>query len=191
MFNFNDIGKSRPDLISATIITSADNIISAESYSLQEIIGTIHSGKTICYTTKGRWSAHDLLAYLLKMTGPADVWFTSWSMTSKPIEGIIKMVQSGAIKSLSIVLDRRVRTTAPEALAMAKFHGCRLRFSDIHAKIMVVSSPTMSIAVVTSQNMTRNKRVEAGVILANRDVALFYRDIIEKLLKDGESFQAD
>lgn len=190
MFKFNDLGKKGPkDLITASMITSADNIISAESYSLAEIIGAITTGRSICYTTKGRWSAHDLLAYILKMTGPADVWFTSWSMTPKPIEDVIQMAQSGKILSLNIVLDRRVRTTAPETIALANFHKCRIRFSDIHAKIMVIRSPTMSVAVVTSQNMTRNRRVEAGVILADRDVAEFYRKIIEKLMQDGESFE--
>lgn len=190
MFKFNDLGSKAPkDLISAAMLTAAENIISAENISLKEIIGTIYTGKTICYTTKGRWSAHDLLAHILTMTGPADVWFTSWSMTPRPIEDVIQMVQKGTIANLSIVLDRRVRTTAPETLALAHFHGCRIRFSDIHAKIIVVQSPTMSVAVVTSQNMTRNRRVEAGVIIADRDVAGFYRQIIEKLMEDGESFE--
>ena len=190
MFKFNDLGqKAAKDLISASMLTAADNIISAEGLSLKEIIGAIYTGKTICYTTKGRWSAHDLLAHILTMTGPADVWFTSWSMTPKPIEEVIQMVQKGTINKLSIVLDRRVRTTAPETLALAQFHGCRIRFSDIHAKIIVVQSPLMSVAVVTSQNMTRNRRVEAGVIIADRDVAAFYKNIIEKLMEDGESFE--
>lgn len=190
MFNFDDLGKKTPkDLITAAMITTADNIISAESNSLKEIIGIISTGKAICYVTKGRWSAHDLLAHILTMTGPSDVWFTSWSMTPKPIEDVIMMVKDGKIRNLSIVLDRRVRTTAPETVALANFHGVKVRFSDIHAKLIVVNGPSMAVTVITSQNMTKNRRVESGVIFADRDISGFYKNVIEKLMEDGESFE--
>lgn len=190
MFKFKDLGsKAQKDFITSAMVTAADNIVSAENATLREIIGIIHSGKIICYSTKGRWSAHDLLAHILSITGKSDVLFTSWSMTPKPIEDVIHMVKDGRISKLDIVLDRRVRTTAPETLALADFHGVKIRFSDIHAKIMVIKGKTLSIAVVTSQNMTRNRRVEAGAIFAVPEVAQFYEDIIQKLMQDGESFE--
>lgn len=129
-----------------------------------------------------RWSMVGLLEHLLHLTGPAEVWLTSWTITEDPMRSIIRMMVEGRILSIAALFDDRAPNYNAKGAQLAKANIERLAFIPIHAKVMVLMNEQWAVSVVSTANITRNKRVERYVICTHREVAEMDRDWIEKFL---------
>lgn len=77
---------------------------------VHQVLGELEPGKTIHYKTKGKWSTHQVMSYLLQYSGPAQVYLSSYTASEDPIRQIIKHLQEGDITELFCVFDYRVKT---------------------------------------------------------------------------------
>lgn len=150
-------------------------------------IGELVEHKVIKFMSKGAWSMHELLAYLVEKTGPADVHLSAWTMSEDPARVIYKLKEEGLIKKLSCLLDYRIHTNAGDAMQLLLGITDRIALVKTHAKVMVILNKQWGISVVGSANFSRNKRIEAGTIFIHRPSALFEREWIESILNEADN----
>jgi len=93
---------------------------------------------TIHFVSMGDWSTHDLLFYFLKMTGPADVFFTTWSISEFAIRQLYSYVDTGMITKLSGLFDYRNGIHKPAELQFLKQITSDIKAAKCHAKVVVI-----------------------------------------------------
>lgn len=151
--------------------------IGKPSDQLKKHIGLIHQGEMISFWSYGRWSMHDLLIYILKQTGPADVLVTTWSISETAIRDILMKYKEGLIKSIKFLIDPRIKVRNPKPLQLlaANFP---YKFLACHAKVCTIENYEWHISIVSSANMTNNPRFERGVIFTDCQTFEFDKNII-------------
>lgn len=137
------------------------------------------------FCTEGKWSAHELLAKLLEMTGPAEVALTSYSFTEDPLRMLKQYMDTGIIQDLFVLVDKRVEKENPRAYQLAVANFRNLQLVHIHAKVLVIRNAHWNLSVVSSANYTRNKRIEVGCITENESICQFHFDWIKSHIEDG------
>ena len=85
---------------------------------LKKYIGDVDFSKTTHFVTSGRWSMNDLMIYILLQIGPSDVLVATWSIAELAIRQILKHHEQGLIKSISFLLDPRVKVRNPKPLQL-------------------------------------------------------------------------
>lgn len=142
----------------------------------------LNNGESIAYMSAGRWSAHDLLFYLLSITGPAKVYFTTWAINEIAARLLAKAKETGLISELYFVLDRRIEIRNPNVLQLVKAISDKYIFIDCHAKNFVIENDKWIITNIGSANMSNNKRIESGVILTDRETGNQFKQLIIDLI---------
>ncbi len=149
-----------------------------KSKSLTKSIGQLQIGKTTHYYSYGNFNLVRLIAHLLKQTGPANIFMTSYSFSQASIEQLLNYRQKGLITSFRVIVDNRVKTMSPipfQMLSTAFDYRC----SSIHAKVALVWNDNWSISVVTSQNATDNPKMERGTIFTDIETFNFDKNALE------------
>lgn len=152
---------------------------------LENTIGTLQPGQSIYFKTNGAWSNIDLVEYILMQAGPAEVLFTTWSISADAIAKFSDWQASGMISSLHVILDAGIRNRKPEIYQQATGAFGRLRITHCHAKVTVIISNTHCVTLMGSANYTRNPRIETGVICYEEDTANAHKNWIK------EEFESD
>lgn len=163
-------------------------ILSASGTHLADSIGTLEQGKDICFVTGGRWSAHELRAFILKQTGPARVFISTWAMSEDSSRLLLTAIETGLITELNCIFDRRLPVRKPGIMQLAQQICTRISLVDCHAKITVIQNNDWKVTIIGSANDTNNKRIEAGVLLTNPDVALFHERWMMEQINNGDPF---
>lgn len=164
-------------------------VVGRKGADLAELIGTLRHNEHIHIPSMGAWSMHDVLAYVLRTTGPADVWITSWTITEEPVRTLLELMRTGTIRQLKALFSERVEAMNPSAHQLARFN-LQVKLTKIHAKCIVVLNDEWGVTVGGSANFTRNPRIENYIIGTHRSVAEFDRDWIEQELANGQPFEA-
>jgi hypothetical protein len=152
----------------------ADN----KSKTLIKSIGQLQNGKTTHYYSYGNFNLVRLLAHLLKQTGPAKIFMTSYSFSQTSIEQLLNYRQKGLIISFRVIVDNRVKTMSPipfQMLSTAFDYRC----TSIHAKVALLWNDNWNISVVTSQNATDNPKLERGTIFTDIETFNFDKNALE------------
>ena len=126
---------------------------------------------------------HDLLAELIKLTGPAHMKLITYSVTEFPLRILAQLREKQIITGLDMVIDFTVSRTPP-LKQFSEELADRIKFIDVHSKIMLLSNEQWKLTVLTSANMTRNNRWENGVIFAAADIFSLYDNWFEKLISE-------
>ncbi len=134
---------------------------------------------TTHFVTLGRWSMHDLLFYVLRQTGPADVDVATWSISEDAIRQIVNLHSEGLIKTIRFILDPRVKVRNPKPLQMLSANF-PFKLAACHAKVTLIRNPDHQISIVSSANMTGNPRIERGSIFPFSDVYKFDKNWIDE-----------
>lgn len=159
--------------VSAIATDSGDHVFSGTPQEiLKKHIGLIDFTKTTHFVTSGRWSMNDLMIFVLQQTGPSDILVATWSIAELSMRQVLKYYTEGLIKSISFLLDPRVkvRNPIPLQLLAANFH---YRLLPCHAKVTLIKSEDLYISIVSSANMTQNPRIERGVIFPSKEIYEF------------------
>jgi hypothetical protein len=104
----------------------------------------------------------------------------------EPANEIVSLKRAGLIDNLYAIVDSRVKHNAPEAYQMLMLNATQLKLAKIHAKVMIVLNNEFSFSVVSSQNFTNVKRIEAGTIDPNRNTALEHIEWILKKINEKD-----
>lgn len=139
-----------------------------------EVIGEITPGSIIHYKTKGKWSTHQVMSYLLDHTGPARIFLSTYTASEDPIRQIVKHLHDGIIQELHCIFDYRIKTYNPAAFQLISRNCPNIALVKCHAKVMVVMNDNWSLTAITSSNLNNNSRVEVGVLFTDAETAQFH-----------------
>ncbi|RYE26848.1 MAG: hypothetical protein EOP45_03095 [Sphingobacteriaceae bacterium] len=134
-------------------------------------IGELLPGRSVWFKTDGAWSNYHLLEYILNLTGPAEVYFTTWAISEVAITKFLALKEAGLITDLYAVIDTGLRNRKPQVYQQAVAAFPKLKIAHCHAKATVVISKTHQITFIGSANYTRNPRKEVGVILWDNEIS--------------------
>lgn len=105
--------------------------------SLTKAIGQLQNGKTTHFYSWGNFNLVRLIMYILKQTGPAHAFMTSYSFSQKSIEQLKNRMDKKELLSFRVIIDNRVKSMSPLPFQMLK--SCfDYRCTSIHAKIALI-----------------------------------------------------
>lgn len=142
--------------------------------------------------TRGKFSLIDMIYYLLKKTGPADVICCTWSAGVKDAHQVEWMLNSQLIKSFTLVTDHSYATRQRKyAVTLEALFGKEnIRTSEIHAKFTLIHNDNWNIVIRTSMNLNANKTCENFEIDDDADIYAFYYEFISHhVVNNPEGFE--
>jgi hypothetical protein len=142
--------------------------------SLTKAIGKLQNGLTTHFYSWGNFNLVRLMMYILKQTGPAHAFMTSYSFSQKSIEQLNLKLSQKQLLSFRVIIDNRVKTMSPIPFQML-MNSFDYRCTSIHAKIALIWNEDWKITILTSQNATDNPKMERGTIFT--DVSVFDFDL--------------
>jgi hypothetical protein len=145
---------------------------------LNGIADSVQHNQLTAFWTDGHFSHYQLVATLLRYTGIADIYFSTWSITEEPIRALWQMKEQQLIKSITGVVDHRIKVNSPKGFQFAMSFFDKLVLQKVHAKITVLIGATANLVVIGSANWTKNPRLESGIIFCDNQIALFYQNLI-------------
>ena len=183
--DFNMYEKPKVESVGGGMISDCTNTLLSNDLTLQSVIKLIQAGADIFWVSDGKWSMHELLLSILNLTGPADVYISSYAMSETPARILTQLKNAGDIKTLHCVLDNRVDVRSAGSYQLMLSMSDRLVLVRTHAKVTIIKNDHWHIAVVGSANYTENERYEAGVVSCSEEIVQMQLRWIEKAFKDG------
>lgn len=150
------------------------------SVLLENSFSVLEQGRDIHFYSFGNFNLVRLLMHLLKKTGPAHLFMTSYSFSLRSIEQLQNRLESRQLLSFRLIVDHRVKSMSPKPFQMLST-AFDYRCLSVHAKVALLWNQQWKLSVITSQNATDNPKMERGVI--QTDPAVFDFDL--KVLKDA------
>lgn len=101
---------------------------------------------------------------LNQMTGQATIRQTSFSISEEFIRRLYHIRQSGKVSDIQLLLDHKAtnKTLRLWPFIVQTIDKCFL--ADNHSKLILIESPDLRVAIITSQNLTRGNRHECAVV---------------------------
>lgn len=142
-------------------------------------LGTINQGIDKHFYSNGAFNLVQLMLYVLKQTGPAHVFLSTYSIAEDSISTLRRYVDDGTILSIRFLIDNRVRSISPKPFAhlIASFPDA-YRCTSLHAKVALISNDDWYVSIVGSQNATHNPKLERGIIHTSEDIWRFDNNIM-------------
>ena len=185
LFEINKIPK--PEVLPAMKVIARGTALSLFVGKPHEILskhlGKIEQEKFYQFYSYGRFSMHDVIVYILKQIGPAHLICGTWSICQDSMEQLVRMKNKNEILSLAFVLDPRVKVTKAKPLQMLQANFDFV-FSSWHAKVTTIQNDQWNISIVSSQNMTRNPKIERGCIFTDLETFNFDNNVLRQELHD-------
>ena len=170
LIDFREIDKEE---ITSEAVAADINIIAdmAAGHLKKTVMPLLQKGCSFQFISNGHWSMHQLLQSLLMLTGPADVYISSYAFSELPARVIAKCKEDGTIRQLNCIIDNRIDVRSAGALQLLMNAADKLKLCSTHAKVTVVNNDSFHFIVIGSANYTTNKRYESGVIMENKKLA--------------------
>lgn len=149
-------------------------------------LGTINQGIDKHFYSNGAFNLVQLMLYVLKQTGPAHVFLSTYSIAEDSISTLRRYVDDGTILSIRFLIDNRVRSISPKPFAhlIASFPDA-YRCTSLHAKVALISNDDWHVSIVGSQNATHNPKLERGIIHTSEDIWRFDNNIMYEQFNEG------
>lgn len=156
-------------------------------YAIAEVISALRETPCVHFYTDGEWSMHHLLTSLLMISGPAELFISTYALSETSCRTLAQLkLEDRMVTRINCVIDNRVDTRSAGSLQLLRGIADRLTLRACHAKATVIIGCNATITVVGSANYTENKRMEIGLIDCTEAVADFHRNWITKLLDENE-----
>lgn len=154
---------------------------------LQTVLQMVQADATAHWVSDGAWSMHHLLIGLLGISGPAEVYISSYAMGETPARILSRLKSEGNITKLHCVLDNRVDVRTAGSLQLIKSIADSYALIDTHAKVTLLINDSFSIAVIGSANYTENVRYETGIITMSKVAVDLHLNWIKNELNGTDS----
>lgn len=168
-------------------------VVGRHGVDLETLIPELLQDRHYHIPSRGDWSLHHMLQFLLGRIGPAKVWVSSWGITQEPLDQVLRLLDSGAITELAVLFDSRVKLQCPQAfqLLIGRTDRVRVRLVKNHSKLLALVNDESAITVVSSANLTQNERLEYYVICTERALTEHTIGWMDLELDDAQPFEAE
>jgi hypothetical protein len=176
----NNLGGSGKQQAASQVLENSDVsvFVANADKSLTKAIGQLQNGLTTHFYSWGNFNLVRLMVYILRQTGPAHAFMTSYSFSQKSIEQLNLKLSQKQLLSFRVIIDNRVKTMSPVPFQML-ISSFDYRCTSIHAKIALIWNENWKITILTSQNATDNPKMERGTIFTDAKVFDFDLKILE------------
>lgn len=161
------------------------------SRKIHEAVSKFGNSDVIPIASDGEWSMHQLLEYLLGISGPARVWISSFSITEVAIRSFLKLQERGLIEELHCLFDLTVKRHKAGLLFFANNVVSEISISKCHAKLILIQNKKYTISVVGSANFNINDKKEVAVIHFGQWFFDFYKDRLTVWMDAGLKITPD
>lgn len=172
---------------SALIETDADpdpDLVEFSPGVITRSIGLLEHGRQKHYYSDGNFNLIRLIFHLLKQTGPAHVFMTTYSISQQSLEKVQNALNKKDLLSIRFLIDNRVKVMSPKPFQMLR-QTFTYRCISLHAKVALLENDEWKISIVTSQNATDNPKLERGVIFTDDRIFNFDKTQLENAFNRG------
>lgn len=118
-------------------------------------------------------SLHEMIADLLHEIGRSEIKLCTFSIGEEAVRGFIELIDEGLIEKLTIVTDFTVKKNKIGMLLFAS-ETASIFLNDVHAKIVHMSNSCEKATIITTSNLNKIKRYEAGIVYRNDEHCDFF-----------------
>lgn len=129
---------------------------------------------TVPYYSISEFSMHQLLEFLLSISGPAKVRVSSFSLSEVALRSFVRSLDNGMIIQLQCLLDLSVRRHRLGLLYFASNVVSGIALAKNHAKIILIENDSFHWVVVGSANLNENDKIEAGIVSGSGPLYMFF-----------------
>lgn len=154
-----------------TDATASDHDLVAEKLLHPDAMGMLVPGRNKHFYSSGAFNLIQLILYILKQTGPAHLFLTTYSISMDSINVLRRKVETNELLSVRFLIDNRVRSISPKPFDyLVTTFPDSYRCLALHAKVALLYNEDWKITVVGSQNATHNPKLERGIIHTGGDI---------------------
>ena len=146
-----------------------------------QVIGEIVPGLALAALTNGQFSMIDIVEYVLREIGPADLALSTWTTGINDERQAAAFYRNGLVRSARFMVDPLMFDRRPEVVGpmVEAFGVSAFRAVNTHAKFAVMSNERFAVTVRGSMNLNKNARLENFDLSESREVAALYLAIVD------------
>lgn len=113
----------------------------------------------------------DILEWVLKQTGPAKIYQTTFSVSEEFLRRFYFIRNKGLVISANLIIDHKATNKTLKLWNFISNVFDNAYMTDNHSKILLVEALSgIKVSVVTSQNLTRGNRLESTIISTEHSI---------------------
>lgn len=117
--------------------------------------------------SKRKCSLYQVIRKILELTGKADVNIISYSVSDIALSNLALMKNKNLINSLELIFDNSVKKNKFRLCVFANKIADEVQLSNTHIKLVIIRNHNSRIAIISSANLTENKRSELHHIITD------------------------
>jgi hypothetical protein len=138
---------------------------------VRKTIGDIEIGESVHYRSRGAWSMHQLIGYLAEKMSGCDLYVCSWALSEDAARALVGLKIAGKIDRIFAIFDHRIKERNSASVAYLSLYVTGISFPKVHAKSYILIGENDGYTIDSSANLSRNDRIENGVITRDRGIA--------------------
>lgn len=150
---------------------------------ISDYLKPLQSNQTQCYLTNTLQVA-DIVEWVLSQIGKSTIWQTSFSISEEFLRRLYFISKSGNVETIHLVLDFKATQKTLRLWSFITQVIEHTYLADNHSKVILIRSASTSVAIITSQNLTRGNRHESAVITTDTAVFNTLHEQIEDLIRN-------
>lgn len=158
----------------------------ARTASARQAIGELQPGHEVFALTYGQFSLADAIVALLAQTGPATVDIMVWTVSPDDLLRLTAEHQRGALTQLRMIIDYTLpgrHVSHCEGLKLL-LEASQIRFTRVHAKVVLIRNDQWSLTVRTSANLNINHRMEFVEVSDDPAMCAFMTGVFDELFDE-------
>lgn len=127
----------------------------------------------------------DVIEWAVKQCGASRLMVSTFSAGDEFLRRLYRLKQSGAVTHCTLVCDTRAMKKTRLLMSFMSGVVDEIRVVPNHSKVVLVEGDRMTAAIVTSQNLTRGNRTEAGMVISDQSAISAIRGDLDILLSNS------
>ena len=150
---------------------------------IEDYLKPLQPNQTQCYLTNTLQVA-DIVEWTLAQIGKSTIWQTSFSISEEFLRRLYFISKSGNVETIHLVLDFKATQKTLRLWAFISQVIEHTYLADNHSKVILIRSVAMSVAIITSQNLTRGNRHESAIVTTDPNIFKTLHEEIEDLIRN-------
>lgn len=130
---------------------------------INEILKPLSTAPLQAYVDN-RIQLFDVIDTILRETGPAEIYISTFSTSEEFLRRIYKLKSSGAITRAVMLTDLKASKKTVNLYRFISMVFDQVYLGENHSKVILIRNAKWTVSVCTSQNQTRGNRAESGMI---------------------------
>lgn len=114
-----------------------------------------------------------LLSWILRQTGPADVYVTTFSTSDAFLRGFLNLKKKGLLQETVLLADLKASRKTYRLYKEMQQSFDAVYLAKNHSKVVLVQNDRWTVTAVSSQNQTYGDRAECTVVTTSQE--MFYQ----------------